>query len=198
MILQKTYRFFGELSISIDSWILKRMFDFFGVGHSSLRSVGLPHLTVRKGAKASVGKGFRINNQFYGNALSVQKCAIWVGENARLEIGRDVGISSSHIVASDTVTIEDNVKIGGGCYVMDTDFHSMSPLERLSPDTDRTGTKTAPVTIRENAFIGAASIILKGVTIGKNSIIGAGSVVTGNIPDNQLWAGNPARFIKQL
>ena len=105
MILQKTYRFFGELSISIDSWILERMFDFFGVGHSSLRSVGLPHLTVRKGAKASVGKGFRINNRFYGNALSVQKCAIWVGENARLDIGRDVGISSSHIVASDSTAL---------------------------------------------------------------------------------------------
>ena len=176
MILQKTYRFFGELSISIDSWILERMFDFFGVGHSSLRSVGLPHLTVRKGAKASVGKGFRINNRFYGNALSVQKCAIWVGENAELTIG----------------------EIGGGCYIMDTDFHSSDPEARKNPGSDRQGTRTAPVTIRENAFIGASSIILKGTVIGRNSIIGAGSVVTGNVPDNQLWAGNPARFIKQL
>lgn len=198
MILQKTYRFFGELSISIDSWILERMFDFFGVGHSSLRSVGLPHLTVRKGAKASVGKGFRINNRFYGNALSVQKCAIWVGENAELTIGDNVGISSSFIVAAERITIEDNVKIGGGCYIMDTDFHSSDPEARKNPGSDRQGTRTAPVTIRENAFIGASCIILKGTVIGRNSIVGAGSVVTGNVPDNQLWAGNPARFIKQL
>ena len=148
--------------------------------------------------KASVGKGFRINNRFYGNALSVQKCAIWVGENAELTIGDNVGISSSFVVAADRITIEDNVKIGGGCYIMDTDFHSSDPEARKNPGSDRQGTRTAPVTIRENAFIGASSIILKGTVIGRNSIIGAGSVVTGNVPDNQLWAGNPARFIKQL
>ena len=81
---------------------------------------------------------------------------------------------------------------------MDTDFHSLDPMQRKSPDTDRAGAGTAPIIIRENAFIGAASIILKGTVIGRNSVIGAGSVVTGNVPDGQLWAGNPARFIRQL
>ena len=52
--------------------------------------------------------------------------------------------------------------------------------------------------IKDNAFIGAHSIILKGVTIGENSIIGAGSVVTKSVPDNQIWAGNPARFIRNI
>jgi acetyltransferase-like isoleucine patch superfamily enzyme len=37
---------------------------------------------------------------------------------------------------------------------------------------------------------------LGGITIGQNSLIGAGSVVTKNIPSNQIWAGNPAKFIK--
>ena len=55
-----------------------------------------------------------------------------------------------------------------------------------------------PVIIENSVFIGAQSIILKGVTIGKNSIIGAGSVVTKNVPANQIWAGNPARFIKNI
>lgn len=198
MILQRIYRGLWAVRIRLDGMLLGCLLRLYGAKYGTLRTTGLPHLTIRKGARVTIGNGLRLNNCFYGNALSTHRCAIWVGENARLDIGRDVGISSSHIVASVSVTIEDNVKIGGGCYVMDTDFHSMSPLERLSPDTDRAGTKTAPVTIRENAFIGAASIILKGVTIGKNSIIGAGSVVTGNVPDNQLWAGNPARFIKDL
>lgn len=63
---------------------------------------------------------------------------------------------------------------------------------------DRASKITKPVTIKENAFIGAHSTILKGVTIGKNSIIGACSVVTKNVPDNEIWAGNPAKFVKKI
>lgn len=48
----------------------------------------------------------------------------------------------------------------------------------------------------DGAFIGGNSIILKGVKIGKNSVVGAGSVVTRDIPDGEIWAGNPARKIR--
>ena len=54
------------------------------------------------------------------------------------------------------------------------------------------------VKIKNNVFIGAKYIILKGVTIGENSVVGAGSVVTKSIPANQIWAGNPAKFIRNL
>lgn len=49
--------------------------------------------------------------------------------------------------------------------------------------------------IGSNCFIGARSFILPGTTIGDNCIIGAGSVVSGKIPDNSIYAGNPAKFI---
>lgn len=52
--------------------------------------------------------------------------------------------------------------------------------------------------IEENAFIGAHSILLKGVRIGRNSIIGAGSVVTKSVPPNQIWGGNPAKYIRDI
>ena len=52
--------------------------------------------------------------------------------------------------------------------------------------------------IKKNASIGAASIILGGIIIGENTMIGAGSVVTKDIPDNELWFGNPAKFIRKL
>ena len=55
-----------------------------------------------------------------------------------------------------------------------------------------------PVRIKSGAWIGGHSIILKGVTIGKNSVIGAGSIVTHDIPDNEVWAGNPAKYIKKF
>lgn len=52
------------------------------------------------------------------------------------------------------------------------------------------------VHIEDDVFIGLNVIICNSVTIGKGAIIGAGSVVTKDIPPYQVWAGNPARFIK--
>ncbi|MCD7824200.1 MAG: hypothetical protein LUG86_09355 [Oscillospiraceae bacterium] len=57
---------------------------------------------------------------------------------------------------------------------------------------------TRPVAVGNGAFIGAHTIILKGVTVGEKSIVGAGSVVTKSIPDGEIWAGNPAHFIRKV
>lgn len=56
--------------------------------------------------------------------------------------------------------------------------------------------KIGRVTIGQNVFIGANAIICNSVTIGDGAIIGAGAVVTKDVPANQVWAGNPAKFIK--
>jgi len=56
-------------------------------------------------------------------------------------------------------------------------------------------TKIGRVTIGNNVFIGAESVVLPGVTIGNNVIIGANSTVTKDIPDNSVVAGSPARII---
>jgi UDP-3-O-[3-hydroxymyristoyl] glucosamine N-acyltransferase len=49
------------------------------------------------------------------------------------------------------------------------------------------------VTIGNDCFIGANATIREHLTIGNNVTIGMGSVVTKNIPDNETWAGNPAK-----
>lgn len=54
------------------------------------------------------------------------------------------------------------------------------------------------IIIEDGVFIGINTVISKPVKIGENSIIGAGSVITKDIPKNQVWAGNPAKFIKQI
>ena len=59
-------------------------------------------------------------------------------------------------------------------------------------------TKIGRVTIGNNVFIGAESVVLPGVTIGNNVIIGANSTVTHDIPDNLVVAGNPAKEICTL
>ena len=46
-------------------------------------------------------------------------------------------------------------------------------------------------------FIGVNTVICNSVSIGRGSVIGAGSVVTKNIPPYQVWAGNPAKYIKE-
>ncbi|WP_449400358.1 acyltransferase [Chryseobacterium wanjuense] len=35
------------------------------------------------------------------------------------------------------------------------------------------------------------------MTIGENALVGAGSVVTKNVPENEIWVGNPAKFLKK-
>ena len=64
--------------------------------------------------------------------------------------------------------------------------------------TSNEGTKSPPIVIEDDVWVGAHSIILKGVTIGARSIIGAGSVVTKSIPADCVAAGNPCRVIKNL
>lgn len=58
--------------------------------------------------------------------------------------------------------------------------------------------KHAPIKIEDDVFIGARTIITKGVTIGAKSIVAAGSVVVCNIPSGEIWGGNPAKFIMKI
>ncbi|MFA6400488.1 MAG: acyltransferase [Salinivirgaceae bacterium] len=117
-----------------------------------------------------------------------------LGVGAKLTIGNNVGISGSTLSALSAITIGNNVLIGSGCVISDSDSHPILPSERKDPSK----TLTTPITIEDNVFIGARTIVLKGVTIGKGSVIGAGSVVTKSIPSNSIAAGNPARVIKNI
>lgn len=56
---------------------------------------------------------------------------------------------------------------------------------------------TAQITINDNVWIGANSIITAGVTIGKHAVIGGGSVVTKDIPEYTVAVGNPAKVVKK-
>jgi acetyltransferase-like isoleucine patch superfamily enzyme len=160
---------------------------------------GIPYVMVAIGGKCSIGKNFKMNNGIGGNPIGrPQKCTFFVDKNANLTIGDNVGMSQTAIICHHKISIGNNVKIGGGVCIYDTDFHSLDPSQRNDPQQDFKNKINKPVVIEDNVFIGAHSTILKGVTIANNSIIGACSVVTKNVPPNEIWAGNPARFIKKL
>ena len=48
--------------------------------------------------------------------------------------------------------------------------------------------------IGENVFIGTNCVIHHGITIGDNSILGTLSYVNKNVPEGEVWFGNPAKF----
>ena len=95
------------------------------------------------------------------------------------------------IMAANKIEIGDACMIAHGAYISDADWHGI--YDRAKPVG-----RTKPITLKDNVWIGDSAIVCKGVTIGKNSIIGAGSVVTKDVPDNAIYAGNPAKFIKNL
>ena len=84
--------------------------------------------------------------------------------------------------------------IGPDCIITDSDFHVPWPPERRWIYT--TTERDADVWIGDLVWIGARSMILKGVKIGDHAIVAAGSVVTHDVPPNALVAGNPARVVK--
>lgn len=152
---------------------------------------------VRGTGRIEIGDKVVINSCRESNPIGGDtKCILFAKENGVITIADGCGISNSAIVAINKINIQENVYIGGSCKIYDHDFHSLNLQERLSvPDH---GIKTAPIEIKRGAFIGASSIILKGVTIGEESVIAAGSVVTKSVPDFEVWGGNPANFIKKL
>jgi len=152
---------------------------------------------VDPSGQLSIGDDCRMNSGFLCNPVGGSlRMGVWIGPGASLSIGHRVGISNSTIVCMDNITIEDDVFIGGDCKIYDTDFHSLSAAQRIRPP-DR-GARTAPVVVKARAFIGGHSLILKGTTIGEEAVIGAASVVTGDVPSREVWAGNPARFLRRL
>lgn len=176
----------------------KFLFYCNNIKHNNFTTNGKPYVMVARGGRCTIGKNFAMNNGIEGNPIgSYRKCTLFVDRNAILTIGNHVGISQTALICHKSITIGNYVKIGGGVCIYDTDFHSLDPEIRKSKD-DLKHRIEKPVVIKDNAFVGAHSIILKGVTIGENSIIGAGSVVTKSVPDNQIWAGNPAKFIRNI
>ena len=106
-----------------------------------------------------------------------------------LQIGKDCHVMGECIIDPGhcwLITIGDRVTLAPRVHIL---AHDASTKRMLGY------TLIGKVTIGNDVFIGAGSIILPNVTIGNNVIIGAGSVVSRSIPDNSVAVGNPAKVI---
>lgn len=164
--------------------------------HPSWRFYGLPRIQTRTRGSIQIGTHFSANSHWRYNTIGIFQPVTLktVTYEATITIGRNVGVSGCTISAAERIVIEDDVLVGAGCLIADSDFHPIAYEDRDIPEK----TLNAPIHICAGAFIGARSIVLKGVTIGRGSVIGAGSVVTRDIPPGVIAAGNPARVIRQI
>ncbi|MBU2880309.1 acyltransferase [Aliiglaciecola lipolytica] len=178
--------------------LAKLTFQLNAIQYGSGLSVrGRVKTYVTRRGRVVIGNNLKINSGENHNIIGrQQKFTLWV--EGKLTIKNNVGVSASAIICNHDITIGNNVVIGGNTVIYDTNFHSLNPELRNKPELDRKSAKYAPVLINDNVFIGAHSTILKGVEIGEGAVIGACSVVTRNIPAREIWAGNPACYIRKI
>lgn len=194
-MIRKTYKLLysiGEIFDKILNYFsLKYRHVKFG---KNIKIIGRIQIYGR--GKFTIGDDCLINSKYSYNPITGGGyTALVTKPHGQIIIGTNVKMSSVSIYSARSITIEDNVMLGSGVKIWDTDFHSLDYNDRITNDKSII---SLPITIKEGAFIGANTIVLKGVTIGKHSIIGAGSVVTKPIPDNEIWAGNPAKLIRRI
>ena len=119
--------------------------------------------------------GAKIGSNCNINALCFIENDVTIGDNVTIKCG---------VHLWDGITIEDNVQIGPGVAFTNDKY----------PRAKDHSYEQMRITIQEGASIGANATILGGITIGRFAMIGAGSVVTKDIPDGELWFGNPAKY----
>lgn len=120
-----------------------------------------------------------------GAFVEIQKGAA-IGKNCKI---------SSHTFICEGVTVQDNVFIGHNVTFINDKYPRATRVDgSLQTEEDWS---VVPTLVENGASIGSSVSILCGVTIGAGALVGAGSVVTKDIPPGEIWAGNPARFVRK-
>ena len=122
----------------------------------------------------------------FAYAAYLKKQAVFHSQGDNCFISKAANIPDPHLVK-----LGDNAWITSGCQLLCHDASVIMINIMRSGHRDRVG----PIVIGSNSFLGNNVIVLPGIGIGSKTIIGAGSVVSKDVPDNAVWAGNPARSI---
>lgn len=164
------------------------------IGKIIYHSIGM-HLPM---SSAKISFNSRKIRQFCAKLILGERCGDWVNIEPGVHFGDDVkigfgsGVGKNGTVANG-VTIGQYVMIGQEV-LMITSNHRFDRLD--IPMGHQGMAEMKPIVIGDDVWIGARVTILPGVHIGNGCVIGAGSVVTKNIPDYEIWGGNPAHYIR--
>ena len=166
---------------------------------------------------AQLGKNVEISPR--ADCVVSKPGRITIGDNCtiigRLEVQGDgeIRIGNNSCVYHDSIVgsvasirIGDCVGISNHVHIYDNNNHPTDPVERRKMILGGFGgeahswihSKSAPIVIEDDAWIGEYSAILKGVTIGRGAIVASHAVVTKDVPPYTIVAGNPARVVKKI
>ena len=127
-----------------------------------------------------------------------------LGQNARAQIGDYCCFSNAVLLCELELRIGNYVIIGWNATIADTDFHPLSPAQRiadavacspLGKERKRPLIAARPVVIEDDVWIGPSVTILKGVRIGAGSFIEPGALVTHDVRPRSRVGGNPGQII---
>ena len=135
---------------------------------------------------------------------------VWIEPPFFCDYGREIRIGASTflnfncvLLDAAEISIGENGLLGPGVQLL-TVSHPPRAADRMVPGwTPDSGSspyrnRAAPITIGNNVWIGAATLVMPGVTIGDNVTIGAGSIVTRDVPPDVLALGQPCRVQRSL
>ncbi len=130
-----------------------------------------------------------------------------LGEKGRVEIGDYCYFTNVVLLCELELRIGKYVVIGWNATIADTDFHPISPAERiadaiacspLGKGRARPAVAKMPVIIEDDVWIGPNAAIFKGVRIGAGALVEPGSVVTHDVAPRARVMGNPAQVIGEV
>jgi acetyltransferase-like isoleucine patch superfamily enzyme len=130
-----------------------------------------------------------------------------LGQNARVQIGDYCCFSYAVLLCELELHVGNYVIIGWNVTIADTDFHPLSPAQRiadaiacspLGKGRKRPPIAARPVIIEDDVWIGPSATILKGARIGPGSFIEPGALVSRDVPARSRVAGNPGQVIGRV
>ncbi|MCX6704297.1 MAG: acyltransferase, partial [Candidatus Woesebacteria bacterium] len=160
------------------------------VEFGSVKLIGFPIIKKARNSKIAIGKGVTLVSHSKGNPAGINHPVILatLSEGAIITIGNGCGFSGSTICSACSIDIGDLSGFGANAAAYDTDFHSIKDFGTPSDGISRAASK--PIKIGKRVWIGANTLILKGVQIEDNCIVGAGAVVRTNMSAGTIYRGN--------
>jgi len=186
--LYLTARYKGWCIISRGTQLKTSRGSRIQIGSSSFLFLGFAHFTP---TPCSIHLGREARLTINGTVQIHRGTRVFVHDGADLEIG-----PRSFINDCSTLTCFEHLTIGSGCSIswntniLDTNVHQLVVEGEAR-------SRSQPVSIRDNVWVGTGAVVLPGVTIGDGAVVGAGSVVTRDVPPGTVVAGNPARVIHE-